>query len=211
MVDLGGTRKFKILPTYQPSYVLKVWDERPIVVADLIKARREAKTLDYTRPHRRLWLEPTLEDIKTFIHEVLLPSPAFAIDIETAKGQITCVGFGTQSHSICIPFADSRKVGGSYWSTKEEELQAWTLVKQICQLDVPKIGQNLMYDMQWLWAKMAISIRGPIHDTMLMHHSMFPEMQKSLGFLGSIYTNEASWKKLRPKKTTVDKKGDTEE
>jgi hypothetical protein len=31
-------------------------------------------------------------------------------------------------------------------------------------------------------------------DTMLLHHSLFPELPKGLGFLGSIYTNEASWK-----------------
>ena len=32
---------------------------------------------------------------------------------------------------------------------------------------------------------------------MLLHHSLFPELQKGLGFLGSIYTNEASWKLMR--------------
>jgi hypothetical protein len=34
-------------------------------------------------------------------------------------------------------------------------------------------------------------------DTMLLHHSMYPELPKSLGFLGSIYTNEAAWKLMR--------------
>jgi hypothetical protein len=34
-------------------------------------------------------------------------------------------------------------------------------------------------------------------DTMLMHHALFPELPKSLGFMGSIYTNEAAWKLIR--------------
>jgi hypothetical protein len=38
---------------------------------------------------------------------------------------------------------------------------------------------------------------------MLLHHSLFPEMLKGLGFLGSIYTNEQSWKLMsRPKADT---------
>jgi hypothetical protein len=32
---------------------------------------------------------------------------------------------------------------------------------------------------------------------MILHHSMYPEMPKSLAFLGSIYTNEVAWKKMR--------------
>jgi hypothetical protein len=40
-------------------------------------------------------------------------------------------------------------------------------------------------------------------DTMLLHHALYPEMQKDLGFLGSIYTNEASWKINHKKKDTV--------
>jgi hypothetical protein len=34
-------------------------------------------------------------------------------------------------------------------------------------------------------------------DTMLLHHAMYPELPKSLGFLGSIYTNESAWKLMR--------------
>jgi hypothetical protein len=34
---------------------------------------------------------------------------------------------------------------------------------------------------------------------MLLHHALYPEMQKGLGFLGSIYSNEPAWKLLRGK------------
>jgi hypothetical protein len=39
---------------------------------------------------------------------------------------------------------------------------------------------------------------------MLLHHALQPESEKSLGFLGSIYTGEASWKLMRQRgKTTI--------
>lgn len=210
MADLvGGTRQYKVMPTFHPAYVLRSWDARPVVVADLIKAKRESETETYTRPNRELWIEPGLEDIKRFISEVLAPAPRFSVDIETGWGQITCVGFGTPTHAITIPFVDTRKAGASYWSTESEEISAWNLVKQICAMPQAKIFQNGMYDIQWLWKQVGIVPRNKTHDTMLMHHSMFPEMQKGLGFLGSIYTNEASWKKMRPKKRTTQKKGDS--
>jgi hypothetical protein len=34
---------------------------------------------------------------------------------------------------------------------------------------------------------------------MLLHHALQPEVQKGLGFLGSIYTEEPAWKIMRPR------------
>lgn len=207
---LGGTRPFKVLPTYHPAYILRKWDERPIVVADFTKAKKESGDRTYIRPRRTLWLEPNLGDIRTFRDEYLVPGNPFSVDIETASGEITCVGFGLRNTGICVPFLDERKPGRSYWPTLEEEVEAWGLIRQILQLPNVKILQNGMYDIQWLWRKMGIAVQGPIEDTMLLAHSMFPEMRKSLGFLGSIYTNESAWKRMRPRKQTLQKKDDAE-
>ena len=69
---------------------------------------------------------------------------------------------------------------------------------------IPKLFQNGMYDLQYL-LKMGLRPKALAEDTMLMHHSMFPELQKGLGFLGSIYTNESSWKLMRRKRPDVEK------
>jgi hypothetical protein len=34
---------------------------------------------------------------------------------------------------------------------------------------------------------------------MLLHHALQPESPKGLDFLGSVYTEEASWKLMRPR------------
>lgn len=43
---------------------------------------------------------------------------------------------------------------------------------------------------------------------MVMHHALFPEMEKNLGFLGSIYTSEPAWKMMRPKGHKMEKMED---
>ena len=83
-----------------------------------------------------------------------------------------------------------------------DELKAWAWVRRMCALpNSTKVGQNFMYDLNFLWTKYGITIGGELEDTMLMHHAMQPEMQKGLGFLGSIYTDEAAWKFMRHNET----------
>jgi DNA polymerase I-like protein with 3'-5' exonuclease and polymerase domains len=74
---------------------------------------------------------------------------------------------------------------------------AWDLVRFLCSLDKNYIGQNFMYDMNFLWTRYGIPVPGAADDTMLMHHAMQPEMEKSLAFLGTIYTDEPQWKFMR--------------
>jgi hypothetical protein len=61
-----------------------------------------------------------------------------------------------------------------------------------------------MYDLHFLWRGYGIPTVNCDDDTMLLHHSLQPESEKGLGFLGSVYTNEASWKLMRARgKTTI--------
>ena len=69
------------------------------------------------------------------------------------------------------------------------------------------IGQNFSYDMQYFWRTVGITCPKFFGDTMLLHHALQPELEKGLGFLGSIYTNEPSWKFMRQEHFTL-KKGD---
>jgi len=59
-----------------------------------------------------------------------------------------------------------------------------------------KVMQNGLYDTQYC-IRHGIRPRGCTEDTMLMHHSLYSEMKKGLGFLGSVYSNFQSWKSMR--------------
>lgn len=189
---------YKVLPTYHPAAVLREWSLRPVTVLDLCKARRESAFPEVIRPQREVWIEPALEDLETFFQQFLLGCPRLSVDIETSGVQITCIGFAPD-RSVClvVPFTDQRRASGSYWPSREAELMAWRFVIRCLDLPCGKVFQNGLYDISFLWRSYGIRVRNPEHDTMLLHHALQPESPKGLDFLGSCYTNEASWKLMR--------------
>jgi len=199
---------FKILPTYHPAAILRQWNLRPILMADLGKAADESRFPDIRRPSRAIWIEPTLGDIEQFYLEHISPSPDLSIDLETAGNQITCVGFApTTSVALVIPFLTQSHPDGNYWRSHADEVRAWGWVRRFCALRKRIVGQNFLYDINFLWRTVGIPVPHAAEDTMLLHHALQPEMEKGLGFLGSVYTNESSWKMMR--KTDTVKREDT--
>lgn len=187
-------RVIKVLPTYHPAAVARQWNLRPIVLNDLDKARRESATPEYTRPSRQIWIKPTIEDLQTFEKLHILPAERIAPDIETKQDQITCVGFATSpSTAIVIPFFTES--GLSYWSA-DDEITAWGYVRRWLAMK-PSVFQNGLYDMNFTWSRYGIPTPLAAEDTMLLHHAWQPEMEKGLGFLATLYTDEASWKFMR--------------
>jgi len=192
-----GHAATKVLPTFHPAAVLRNWALRPIVKADLLKALRESTFPEIRRPHRQVLVNPTLDEIRWWIETEGRLANYISVDIETGAGQIKCIGFAARTDfSMVVPFVNLRANGGNYWDSLDDERIAWALVKEIMQLPAPKLFQNGMYDLQYI-LRMGIVPRNCGEDTMLMHHSLFPELQKGLGFLGSIYTQEPAWKLMR--------------
>lgn len=185
-------REYKVLPTYHPAAVAREWSLRPIVIADLDKARRQSDEPTFTRPHREIWLRPSLLDLANYEREYIIPAESLAADIETKQDQITCIGFApSTSTAIVIPFF--LESGQNYWPILQEELAAWDYVRHWLAIK-PTVFQNGLYDINFLWSRYGIPVPLASEDTMLLHHAMQPEMEKGLGFLASVYTEEASWK-----------------
>ncbi len=201
---------FKVLPTYHPAAVMRQWDLRPVAVMDLYKAFREMEFPEIRRPKRTIWIEPTIEDIYEFRENHIRGASLLSVDIETAGNQITNIGFAPSSTlALNIPFVDFRKPGRNYWPNKEDEIRAWRIIKDICESPTPpKLFQNGLYDISFLWRGYGIAVRGAQHDTMLLHHALQPESLKSLGFLGSLYTDEGNWKAMRTRGKTTIKRDD---
>jgi DNA polymerase len=186
----------KILPTYHPAAIFRQWDLRPVVIADLMKAKIESEHAQINRPQREIIINPNFETIAAF-HAQAKNSKAIAIDIETSRGQITCIGFGiSRALALVIPFVDHRMGDKSFWRSAIEEVEAWRWVQRLLMLPNPKIFQNGLYDLQYI-RRAGLSVINSLHDTMLLHHAMHPELLKGLGFMGSIYTNEPAWKIMR--------------
>lgn len=197
----------KCIPVYHPAAILREFELRPVTVLDLIKAERESHFPEVRRPERTVFIEPTIADLEWFYVRHVLPSRRIAFDIETLGEQITCIGFATShQYAICVPFHDPRRPGTNYWNAETDERTAWAFVRKVLRGPQPKTAQNGLYDLYFLWKSYGITVVNCEDDTMLMHHALQPESEKGLGFLGSVYTNEASWKLMRTKgKTTIKK------
>lgn len=210
-------RDVKVLPTWHPSSLLYdgQWPRRPIVVADLMKARRESEFPDVRRPSRLILHSPTIEEWRAAVHRTIEARPSeLGVDTETSLGMIDTIGFAPSAGSgfVCQfrPHRVRRGAGfqtiypvrngvpvANYWSL-DEEREFWYLNKLLLETDIPKVFQNGLYDLQYI-LKMGIAPAALDEDTMLLSHSHFPEMQKGLGFLGSIHTSEPAWKLMARK------------
>lgn len=195
----GDSCVLKLLPTYHPAGVLYNWSWRSIVCMDLAKAHREAAFPEVRRPQRQILVDPTIEEVEAWTAQAFAENPArMTSDTETGAGQIKMQSFAyRRDAAIVIPFVDFRKPGGSYWSSAVDESRAWRCVERLLNGPWDMVWQNGLYDAQY---DTRMGFKCPVdEDTMLLHHSMWPEMPKGLGFLGSVYTNEASWKLMRRK------------
>lgn len=190
------------LATFHPAMVLRQWDNRPLVWADLIKTKRFLQSQLPPPLARRLWLDPSLEEIEQ-VYQVFKASPTslLGVDIETDPrcGQITTISFGTETEAICIPFFNKATLPAlaNYWKTAAEEAEAWRWVMRYAALPNPKVGQNFLYDHQYLLEDMDIRVRNVNDDTSILQHVLQPELPKALGTLASLYLNEPSWKLMR--------------
>ena len=202
----------KMLPTYHPSLVLRQWSYRPTVLMDLLKARNEADFPDIRRVRREIWIHPTLEDLLEFERLYIKPDSILSFDIETApsKSILKCIGIAPDpTHCLVLPFQNqNRREDYSYWRTVGEEVEAWLWLRRLLEGPHEKLGQNGGgYDIPWL-VEHGIRVRNYRRDTMLIHHALQPELPKDLGFLGSVYCNEAAWKTTRPRGSDKAKRED---
>lgn len=186
----------KVLATFHPSYILQGgYSERHVTVLDLQKARRESEYPDIRRPIRTVYTEPLLSELVWFEERFIRPAKRLSVDIETKGERITCIGFAPSIDvALVVPFEDIRRPKGAYWPNEVDEIEAWQWVKHVLDLPIEKVFQNGLYDMHRLWRTYGISTRNAEHDTMLLSHALQPESPKGLAYLGSVYTNEASWK-----------------
>lgn len=196
---------YKLLCTFHPAAVLRQWEVRPTTIADLSKIPRESTHGTISRPPCEIWIEPTLPDIKAFISQHIRSGNLLSVDIETSGTQITIIGFAPRRDlAIVIPFFDPRKTSRSYWPTPELERECWEVIRGVLEDEsIPKLFQNGLYDIAFIWRAMGLGVRGATHDTMLLSHAQQPEAKKGLAYLGSLHTDHGPWKSERKGTDTI--------
>lgn len=191
-------RTIKVVPTFHPAAVLREWPLRVTAIADLEKAINESASPELQFDNTELWLRPTLDDLEEFGSRFMENATICATDVETRKGQISCLSFAPDvGHALVIPFWIDNG-GPHYWPDPAAECAAWRWTRRwIEKVSLVKVTQNGVYDMMYFRNPHGMTPRGFVEDTMLQSHSLYSELRKGLGYLASIYCNVPHWKDMR--------------
>lgn len=175
----------KVLPTIHPSAAFDKWDYCPVIVADLAKAKREAEFPEIRRKKRNIYVAENESDLEWF-YNTYGETNIISFDLETDDNppRITSYTIAVDPFTTLVVNVDYLGDDLTLRHLRKWQDKAW-------------IGQNILYDLTWV-AEYDIKPKR-IEDTMLLHHAWQLELPKSLGFLGSLYCDEAAWKEWRTK------------
>jgi len=178
----------KLVPTIHPSAVLQSGDylARYKIVFDLRRAKEESEFPEIRRPMQNFVIQPTFQDVLEglcYIEQWGLAGRRVNFDIEIINHEVSCISFALDIHwAICIPFHRAD------W-TEEEEACIWRRISDILSNPkIPKVNQNILFDVYTLAVKNKILTRGRLDDPMTANHIIYPDFPKGLDFLTSIHT-----------------------
>ena len=182
---LRGSRYYyspsvQIIPTIHPAFYLRGSLHREKL--SIYDFRKVGKILNGTAPpdlSHNIFIEPS----EAQLHELLSdPGDIVSCDIETPGNRLTCIGFGTKRGAYVIPFG-----------TKTQRKVFYPIVERILSSpDIAKVFHNNTFDLFWLSDH--FSVRGPVFDTMHMHHCVDAVCPHALHVVSSIYLWQPYWK-----------------
>ena len=189
--SIGLARPRKVLPTIHPAASLRgMYLYRHIISADLKKARMHSDSPELKRPERTLVYQfGGVGEVLEWL-EYYEKQERICLDIEVMNYEMSCIGFSSDPGiALSIPLDDR-------W-TELEELQIWRGIQRVLSSPSIKVGQNLIFDLQFLLQRYGFIVQGHIEDTMVAHSCMYPDMRKGLDFLGSMYCGtQQYWKDM---------------
>jgi uracil-DNA glycosylase family 4 len=189
---LPGFQGRKVIPTFHPRNSLRgMYIQKYVISSDFRKAKEESEFPEIRRPYRELFYNPeSFSDVADWC-QYYAKQKKVGFDLEVVNYEVSCISFAsTPEIAHVIPIAGR-------WSL-DEEMGVWRGIQEVLgNPNSVKVVQNGMFDIPFLLNNCNVEVRGPIHDTMVAHSILYPDLPKGLGFLGSIYCGAQSyWKDL---------------
>lgn len=184
-------KDIKCIVMYNPAYVLRDPKAELMFKFDCFRLD-QVLTGKFEEYKIKTHINPTLDEALAWIEKMRTGGKPVGLDIETSSGETICIGLANDAHEgLCINFRDA---AANRW-TVAEEVQLWrALQRLVSDPDVRLVTQNGMYDSSWLYFHNRLRISKVWFDTMLAHHTLYPQMPHSLGFLTSQYTTHPFYK-----------------
>lgn len=186
----------KVIPTYHPRQINKMWAWRVIGLQDLKRAKLESKDYSFPALVYNFLLKPSYEQCLFVLDQLIMQLDTslvikeISVDIETKYGTIECIALAwTDTDAICIPFITQSPYNNIYpfYFTVDQETEIiYRIYKITTHKNCRVIGQNLTYDMQYI-QKQWLFIMNGYEDTLIGQHTLFSTLPKDLSFLSSMY------------------------
>lgn len=198
----------KVIGTYHPAAILRQRENFVYFYHDLRKAEANSTQRNTITYSRKIHIPQRVADVEQFIGMMsATPHLPIVYDIETEYKnirQIESIGFANNPlEAYVVPLISYISPDYSYWPTISAETKVLHAIsKFLSNKALTFVAHNSNYDREYLWRN---GIRVPFYpnnqDTMLMHHSMEPELKKDLSTLASLHLDEQSWKHIPNAKT----------
>jgi len=198
-----GLPNIKVIPTHSPR---EIWEQNdlPFVYSqwDCGKLLSVKDLRDPFEPKELVWIARNHLELANWWQRAK-NAEFITLDIETHHGFITCIGFCHDGkEAVSIPLLVGTRLDYS------ERGAMYKLIDVILRSRVPKVNQNIKYDWSVL-ENYGFTINNIVGDTMLLAHTIYPELPKGLDFLNSIYTELPFYKdegrKFDPRLHSVDR------
>lgn len=177
-----------VVCTINPAYAMRELKMEPIFMMDCKKLKQvyDGKWKKYEIIEH---INPSFKEARDYIR-MLTSSPITpSLDIETLTGETACVGLANSGHeAMCINWRDHN----SNRFSLREEYELLMELQKLCDSH-GIIGQNGQFDAYWLRLKdwLTIQIKW---DTLLAHHTLYPQLPHGLAFLVAQYTTHPFYK-----------------
>ena len=174
------------IPTHHPRDVFQRWHLNVLVQHDISKAVRLTQE-GWQPPKFNISYLPDYDSVIDMLDKFISERTYLSVDLETyGKGpKISCVGIAySKDQAIVIPLVNEKWL--PYWSA-EKEVQIWKRLRHVLTL-CPLVGQYAVHYDTTVLCHYGI-VPNFVDDTMFAAWETYAEMQKSLGFLCSLYTD----------------------
>ena len=190
--------RWKVVSTYHPAnllprrgddkgYKLK-YSAHVYIQRDFRRAVEESAFPRYDVPNPYIVKARTAKDVRDYIRAYFPRLTKCAVDIETIKCVPATIALCfDKKHAIAIPIINIPDADRVLPET--ELVNMWAEVAKL--LEDPRcevIGQNFKFDHQKLLRPCGIKVANVFADTMIMMHTLYPELPRNLAFMTSVFT-----------------------
>lgn len=193
MLEGAPIQGVKCLATHHPAFVLRAFENMPLLMMDLMRAAREGKSPDLILPQRELKTNLSYDETLYRINYIRSHMLECSLDIEGNWQHLPCISIAVSGYDSFI-LAFCRRDGSHIWTEDQELVLIRALSGLLADPNVPKVWQNGLYDRWSLQYGHHFVVNGNADDTMPMWWEKYCELKKGLGTQASILTDEPFYK-----------------